>query len=98
MAAFRVGCSESKVNQGQMIQITCSLRICKLVKDSAATSRSVSSADQYRYAQRVGDIIAKAQITNGGPIILVQPENEYSVCGLDILLTYCGCADHAAGC
>lgn len=26
----------------------------------------------------MGEIIAKAQITNGGPIILVQPENEYT--------------------
>jgi len=26
----------------------------------------------------VGKAIAKAQITNGGPIILVQPENEYT--------------------
>ena len=26
----------------------------------------------------IGSIIAEAQITNGGPIILVQPENEYS--------------------
>jgi len=30
------------------------------------------------YVQNIGSIIAKAQITNGGPIILVQPENEYS--------------------
>ena len=26
----------------------------------------------------MGEIIAKGQITNGGPVILVQPENEYS--------------------
>lgn len=26
----------------------------------------------------IGSIIAKAQITNGGPVILFQPENEYS--------------------
>lgn len=26
----------------------------------------------------IGAIIAKAQITNGGPVILWQPENEYS--------------------
>ncbi len=26
----------------------------------------------------IGAIIAKAQITNGGPVILFQPENEYS--------------------
>ena len=30
------------------------------------------------YTQKIGEIIAKAQITNGGPVILFQPENEYS--------------------
>ncbi|KAI9813151.1 MAG: hypothetical protein M1827_004373 [Pycnora praestabilis] len=30
------------------------------------------------YTQSIGNIIAEAQITNGGPVILVQPENEYS--------------------
>ena len=30
------------------------------------------------YVQNIGSIIARAQITNGGPVILVQPENEYS--------------------
>ncbi|CAG8954507.1 hypothetical protein HYFRA_00004420 [Hymenoscyphus fraxineus] len=30
------------------------------------------------YMANVGAAIAKAQITNGGPIILVQPENEYT--------------------
>ena len=30
------------------------------------------------YAASVGAIIAKAQITNGGPVILFQPENEYT--------------------
>ncbi|KAF2089080.1 glycoside hydrolase family 35 protein [Saccharata proteae CBS 121410] len=30
------------------------------------------------YAKSIGEIIAKAQITNGGPIILMQPENEYT--------------------
>lgn len=30
------------------------------------------------YAARIGAIIAKAQITNGGPVILLQPENEYT--------------------
>ena len=32
------------------------------------------------YVKSVGEIIAKAQITNGGPIVLVQPENEYYDC------------------
>lgn len=32
------------------------------------------------YAHSVGEIIAKAQITNGGPVILFQPENEYYDC------------------
>lgn len=31
------------------------------------------------YAASVGKSIAAAQITNGGPVILVQPENEYTV-------------------
>ncbi|KAK5698835.1 hypothetical protein LTR97_006483 [Elasticomyces elasticus] len=30
------------------------------------------------YVANIGAIIAKAQITNGGPVILVQPENEYT--------------------
>lgn len=30
------------------------------------------------YVQSMSKIIAKAQITNGGPVILLQPENEYS--------------------
>lgn len=30
------------------------------------------------YASNIGKIIAKHQITNGGPVILYQPENEYS--------------------
>ncbi|OTB06588.1 glycoside hydrolase family 35 protein [Hypoxylon sp. CI-4A] len=32
------------------------------------------------YLSTIGKIISKAQITNGGPVILVQPENEYSLC------------------
>ncbi|KFZ09594.1 hypothetical protein V501_05524 [Pseudogymnoascus sp. VKM F-4519 (FW-2642)] len=31
------------------------------------------------YIANIGASIAKAQITNGGPLILVQPENEYSL-------------------
>ncbi|KAI1392307.1 glycoside hydrolase family 35 protein [Hypoxylon trugodes] len=31
------------------------------------------------YVAQIGAIIAQAQITNGGPIILYQPENEYTV-------------------
>ncbi|KAE8423224.1 beta-galactosidase, domain 2-domain-containing protein [Aspergillus pseudocaelatus] len=32
------------------------------------------------YISTIGELISKAQITNGGPVILFQPENEYSVC------------------
>jgi len=32
------------------------------------------------YIDNIGVLIRDAQITNGGPIILFQPENEYSVC------------------
>ncbi|KAJ5819519.1 Glycoside hydrolase family 35 [Penicillium riverlandense] len=37
------------------------------------------------YISNVASTIAKAQITNGGPVILYQPENEYSgaCCGVD---------------
>lgn len=31
------------------------------------------------YVTSISKIIAKAQITNGGPVILLQPENEYTV-------------------
>ncbi|KAI0445775.1 glycoside hydrolase family 35 protein [Xylaria telfairii] len=33
-----------------------------------------------KYLAAIGSSISKAQITNGGPIILVQPENEYTIC------------------
>lgn len=32
------------------------------------------------YISAIGKIISKAQITNGGPVIVFQPENEYSLC------------------
>ena len=32
------------------------------------------------YIHEMGAIISKAQITNGGPVILFQPENEYTIC------------------
>ncbi|KAH7409514.1 glycoside hydrolase superfamily [Cadophora sp. MPI-SDFR-AT-0126] len=32
------------------------------------------------YISKIGKIISEAQITNGGPVILFQPENEYSFC------------------
>lgn len=37
------------------------------------------------YAANVGAIIAKGQITNGGPVILFQPENEYTYAANDVL-------------
>ncbi|GME65761.1 Glycoside hydrolase family 35 [Neofusicoccum parvum] len=37
------------------------------------------------YARSIGEIIAKAQITNGGPVILFQPENEYTGATDDVL-------------
>lgn len=38
----------------------------------------IAAYSTYSYVRHIGPIIAKAQITNGGPIILVQPENEYT--------------------
>lgn len=40
------------------------------------------------YVNHVTDIIAKAQITNGGPVILFQPENEYQEDDNAIYFTY----------
>lgn len=37
-----------------------------------------TSLTLFSYMEHVCSIIAKAQITNGGPVILFQPENEYS--------------------
>lgn len=38
------------------------------------------------YVSSISKIIAKAQITNGGPVILLQPENEYTVATDDYTL------------
>ncbi|KAL1962756.1 hypothetical protein VTN77DRAFT_9210 [Rasamsonia byssochlamydoides] len=42
-----------------------------------STSPDYLNATQ-NYVSTIGKIIAKAQITNGGPVIMVQPENEYT--------------------
>ncbi|PQE12414.1 glycoside hydrolase family 35 protein [Rutstroemia sp. NJR-2017a BVV2] len=42
-----------------------------------STDQDYLNATQ-NYASTIGKIIAKAQITNGGPVIMVQPENEYA--------------------
>lgn len=43
------------------------------------TPRESRFVDTLRsYMAKIGSIIAEAQITNGGPVILFQPENEYS--------------------
>jgi len=44
------------------------------------TSNSTYLAAMENYMRQVSRILAKAQITNGGPLILVQPENEFSYC------------------
>ncbi|KAJ0108291.1 hypothetical protein J7T55_005268 [Diaporthe amygdali] len=53
------------------------------------------------YINNIGAIISKAQITNGGPIILFQPENEYTICaaalagaGLDSIGDLSTCLNH----
>ncbi|KAI3336761.1 glycoside hydrolase family 35 protein [Xylariaceae sp. AK1471] len=35
------------------------------------------------YVSHIGKIVAAAQITNGGPVVLLQPENEYVTFGTD---------------
>ncbi|KAL3426018.1 glycosyl hydrolase family 35, partial [Phlyctema vagabunda] len=48
------------------------------VKGQLRTDASDYLAATDNYASHIGATIAKAQITNGGPVILFQPENEYS--------------------
>ncbi|KAH7241422.1 glycoside hydrolase superfamily [Fusarium tricinctum] len=48
------------------------------VKGFLRTNASDYLSATDNYIEHVGAIIAKAQITNGGPVILYQPENEYS--------------------
>ncbi|KAJ9155583.1 Beta-galactosidase [Pleurostoma richardsiae] len=48
------------------------------VKGKLRTSAPDYLAATDNYMANIGSIIAKAQITNGGPVILVQPENEYT--------------------
>uniref|UniRef100_A0A0D2YKI9 Beta-galactosidase n=1 Tax=Fusarium oxysporum (strain Fo5176) TaxID=660025 RepID=A0A0D2YKI9_FUSOF len=50
------------------------------LKGTIRTNDSEFTESTMAYLSHVGGIIAKAQITNGGPVILVQPENEYSIC------------------
>ncbi|KAK6952112.1 hypothetical protein Daesc_006643 [Daldinia eschscholtzii] len=49
------------------------------IKGQLRTSDSDYLAATDNYISQIGAIIAKAQITNGGPVILYQPENEYTV-------------------
>ena len=51
----------------------------RLKGDLRSTSPDFLNATQ-NYVSNVGALISKAQITNGGPVILFQPENEYSIC------------------
>ncbi|KAM0542864.1 hypothetical protein ACHAPJ_012587 [Fusarium lateritium] len=48
------------------------------VKGLLRTNASDYLSATDNYVEKVGAIIAKAQITKGGPVILYQPENEYS--------------------
>ncbi|KAF4460997.1 beta-galactosidase [Fusarium albosuccineum] len=48
------------------------------VKGTLRTNASDYLSATDNYMEHVCSIIAKAQITNGGPVILFQPENEYS--------------------
>lgn len=46
---------------------------------ASPSDQNVSASIKHisRYMAKIGKIIAEAQITNGGPVILFQPENEY---------------------
>ncbi|KAI1379686.1 glycoside hydrolase family 35 protein [Hypoxylon crocopeplum] len=49
------------------------------VKGQLRTPNENYLAATDNYAAQIGAIIARAQITKGGPVILYQPENEYTV-------------------
>ncbi|KAK6955635.1 hypothetical protein Daesc_003277 [Daldinia eschscholtzii] len=51
-------------------------RLRGLIRSSSADFEQAAKG----YLSTIGRIIGDAQITNGGPVILVQPENEYSFC------------------
>ncbi|KAF3071167.1 putative beta-galactosidase E [Daldinia childiae] len=51
-------------------------RLQGLIRSSAPDFENAAKI----YLSTIGSIISEAQITNGGPVILVQPENEYSYC------------------
>lgn len=55
---------------------TSNIQNCKAPPEDLCTLWRLTRVNSY--VQSIGQIIAKAQITNGGPVILVQPENEYS--------------------
>ncbi|QDS74282.1 hypothetical protein FKW77_003497 [Venturia effusa] len=48
------------------------------IKGHPRTADKSYLASTELYVKSIGAIIAKAQITNGGPVILFQPENEYT--------------------
>ncbi|KAI1476633.1 glycoside hydrolase family 35 protein [Daldinia eschscholtzii] len=51
-------------------------RLQGLIRSSAPDFEHAAKS----YLSTIGSIISDAQITDGGPVILVQPENEYSFC------------------
>ena len=74
-AAFLVGSSEYLVSLEQTVPNFWTQPTCQ---SPDSESGRVFAYELNRYSRRVGEIIAKGQITNGGPVILFQPENEYT--------------------
>lgn len=73
MGDFPGGYSETLAVYGPMTQ-----NILKLLTSMLRCSDCLEiELILYSYINNTGKIIAEAQITNGGPVILVQPENEY---------------------
>ena len=72
MVDFRGGYSETPAIYGLMTQ-----NFFKPPTSMSYPNRSEKELILHSYINNTGKIIADAQITNGGPVILVQPENEY---------------------
>jgi hypothetical protein len=72
VADFQDGYSETAAIYGLMTQ-----SILKPPTSTPCSDHSKKKLIVHSYINNTGKIIAEAQITNGGPVILVQPENEY---------------------
>lgn len=66
-----------------MIYVLTSAQLQRVPGDPRTSDQGYLDATE-NYVREIGAIIEKAQITNGGPVIMFQPENEYYSCADDV--------------